>query len=201
LHIAEEAGRAMANTAGRLAQRDWLAIVGEAERRGRLREYAMRYVELKTTKEAPQLRGIQFEKLWRDIVDTYGWHPKKFEIPGENNDFTAIYSGLHILAEVRWYQERMHGGQMREFIAKLDPRPQTIGLFISRSGYDKGAIAVVRRAVNSKTIVLFSRPEIESVIVAGHDPGPMFLERLREVYDMLLEGPAAPLIEQSREPR
>jgi hypothetical protein len=107
--------------------------------------------------------------------------------PGENNDFTAIYDGSHILAEVRWYQGPMDGGKMREFLAKLDPRPRTVGLFISHSGYDDGAVAVVRRSVNSKTVVMFSRPDIEAVLLERRDPGPIFREKLRDVYDLLFE--------------
>ena len=37
------------------------------------------------------------------------------------------------------------------------PRPQTIGFFVSHSGLDDGARSVLRRAVNSKTVVVFDR--------------------------------------------
>jgi hypothetical protein len=121
------------------------------------------------------------------VLDFYGWKTKKFRIPGEENDFTAIYQGLHILGEVRWFNEPMNGGKLREFLGKLDPRPQTIGLFISHSGLDEGARSVVRRAVNSKTVVVFGRKEIEDVILERNDPGAIFEEELRKVYDYVLE--------------
>jgi hypothetical protein len=81
----------------------------------------------------------------------------------------------------------MNGGKMREFLGKLDPRPQTIGLFISYSGLDRGAWSVVRRAVNSKTVVIFEMREIEAVLVQRADPAAIFDEGLRNAYDYIFE--------------
>lgn len=156
----------------------------EFERRRAISE---RYVRLTHSDMSPQIRGIEFEKLWRDVLELYGWKPKRVRIPGEDDDFTAIYQGLHILGEVRWFDKPMDGGKMREFLAKLDPRPQTIGLFISYSGVDPGGKSVVRRAVNSKTVVIFEREDIEKVMLQLADPGPIFNEKLRDVYDYLFE--------------
>jgi len=149
------------------------------------------YESLHAWTGTPQTRGIAFEKLWRDVLRFHGWHPKKITIAGEDDDFTAIRNGTHILGEVRWYAEPMTGGKAREFLAKLDPRPATIGLFISYSGFDDGARAVFRRAVNSKTVVLFDKSEIDEVLQASGNPGDLFDERLREVYDYLFETPPA----------
>jgi hypothetical protein len=146
-----------------------------------------RYTKLLSLENNPHARGNQFEQLWRDVLDLHGWRPKKFRIPGEENDFTAIYQGLHILGEVRWHAEAMDGGKMREFLAKLDPRPQTIGLFISHSGVDDGARRVVRRSVNTKTVVIFGQDEIEQVLREAADPGLIFDEKLRDAYDYILE--------------
>jgi hypothetical protein len=79
----------------------------------------------------------------------------------------------------------MNGGKMREFLGKLDPRPQTIGLFVSHSGLDNGAWSVVRRAVNSKTVVVFERADIEAVLVHHEDIGAIFNRKLRDAYDYL----------------
>jgi hypothetical protein len=151
-------------------------------------DMAGRYRRLTSPGMIPQDRGREFEKLWRDVLDSYGWQTKKVRIPGEENDFTAIYQGLHILGEVRWVNRPMSGAKLREFLAKLDPRPQTIGLFISYSGVDQGARAVIRRAVNSKTVVIFSKKDIDKVML-GSDPGPIFDEKLRNAYDYIFEPP------------
>lgn len=149
-----------------------------------------RYQALLNWTSTPQSRGLALEKLWRDALAFYNWHPKKVNIAGEDNDFTAIYKGLHILGEVRWHEEPMTGSKMREFLSKLDPRPQTIGLFVSHSGLDGGAWSVIRRAVNSKTVVVFDEANIEMVLLRGIDPGGLFDEKLRDVYDYLFERPS-----------
>ena len=135
----------------------------------------------------PEARGNAFEELWRYVLNLYGWKPRKFRIPGEENDFTAIYQGLHILGEVRWFDPPMDGNKMRAFLAKLDPRPQTIGLFISYSGFDQGALGVRRRSANSKTVVTFIKEDIEEIMLESADPGPIFDEKLRDAYDFIFE--------------
>lgn len=153
LHDAQIHGNLLGNQAGQLAEADLPHLLSESERKGKQASLSERYAALMESDMSPQTRGQEFEKLWRDVLEFHGWHPKKIRIPGEENDFTAIYQCLHILGEVRWFKkgEPMNGGKMREFLGKLDPRPQTIGLFVSHSGLDAGAWSVLRRAVNSKT--------------------------------------------------
>jgi hypothetical protein len=146
-----------------------------------------RFTTLCESEVTPQRRGQDFELIWRDVLDFFGWHPHKFRLAGEENDFTALYQGLHILGEVRWYAAPMSGGKMREFLGKLDPRPQTIGLFISYSGLDEGAWSVIRRSRGSKTVVIFDRLDIEAVLIHGADPGELFSRKLRETYDYIFE--------------
>lgn len=180
-------GNSLGNKAGAKAEQELPRILEDSQRTAQLLAFGERYKELQISTGSVQARGQDFEKLWREVLDFYGWKTKKFRIPGEENDFTAIYQGLHILGEVRWFNEPMNGGKLREFLGKLDPRPQTIGLFISHSGIDEGARSVVRRAVNSKTVVVFGRKEIEAVILERNDPGAIFEEELRKVYDYVLE--------------
>jgi hypothetical protein len=180
-------GNSRGNQAGAKAEQELPRILEDSQRTAQLLAFGERYKELLVSTGSFQARGQEFEKLWREVLDFYGWKTKKIRIPGEENDFTAIYQGLHILGEVRWFNEPMNGGKLREFLGKLDPRPQTIGLFISHSGIDEGARSVVRRAVNSKTVVVFGRKEIEGVIMERNDPGAIFEEELRKVYDYVLE--------------
>jgi hypothetical protein len=176
-------GSHVGNQDGKKAEQALPALLESSQRAEQQAAFAQRYKELRASASSAQVRGQAFEKLWREVLTFYDWRPKKIRIPGEENDFTAIYQGLHILGEVRWFDEPMNGGKMREFLGKLDPRPQTIGLFISHSGFDEGAWSVVRRAVNSKTVVLFDRKEIEAVLVEHVDPGAIFDEGLRNAYD------------------
>lgn len=182
-------GSDRANHDGRIAEEQLPALRATFEGTRVRAGFRDTYRSLLARTDSPQTRGIAFEKLWREVLKFHGWHPKKITIAGEDNDFTAIRNGEHVVGEVRWYAKPMTGGKAREFLAKLDPRPATIGLFVSFSGFDDGARAVFRRAVNSKTVVLFARPEIDEILLAGADPGGLFDERLREVYDYLFEAP------------
>jgi hypothetical protein len=146
--------------------------------------FAARYRVLQQS-TAPRKRGIAFEQLWRDVLEFYGWEPRKTKIPGEENDFTAVYKTWHILGEVRWFQPPMTGSKVRDFLNKLQRRPNTIGLFISMSGFDKGALSVLRRS--NATVVRFDAAEIDSVLLRGADPGPTFEVKLRDAYDYLGE--------------
>jgi hypothetical protein len=180
-------GNAFGNQAGARAERELPRLLESSQKAEQQAAFGESYRELRSSALSAQARGQEFEKLWREVLAFYGWRPKKIRIPGEENDFTAIYQGLHILGEVRWFNEPMNGGKMREFLGKLDPRPQTIGLFISYSGLDRGAWSVVRRAVNSKTVVIFEMREIEAVLVQRADPAAIFDEGLRNAYDYIFE--------------
>jgi hypothetical protein len=173
--------------AGERAENAMPAVKEVLRKTARKSEFSERYKQLVNSDTTPQARGQEFEKLWRDVLEFHGWRPKKVRIPGEDNDFTAIHQGLHILGEVRWFDKPMDGGKMREFVAKLDPRPQTIGLFISRSGVDNGGMSVIRRSVNTKTVVIFGKEEIEMILRESADPGPIFDEKLRDAYDYIFE--------------
>lgn len=142
------------------------------------------------TKLSSQQIGHKFEKLWRDLLNFYGWQARKIILKGEGNDFTAIFEGHHILGETRWEKKPLNGEAVNAFAGKLAPRPQTIGFIISRSGFDEGAYGVVRRLVASgRTVVFFDKVQIEKVIISLSDPGEIFSLELRNVYDFLFEKP------------
>jgi hypothetical protein len=60
-------------------------------------------------------------------------------------------------------------------------------MFISRSGVDNGGMSVIRRSVNTKTVVIFGKEEIEMILRESADPGPVFDEKLRDAYDYIFE--------------
>ncbi|SPT51150.1 hypothetical protein [Actinomadura madurae] len=184
---AREHGTAAARRVGDRAVANLPRLRETAQRSRERNELAQRYRDLSTSKLTPQNRGTQFERLWRDLLSFHGWHPKKVRISGEDNDFTALYNGLHILGETRWFATPMTGGKMREFLTKLDTRPQTIGLFVSHSGYDDGALSVIRRSVATKTVVRFDRADIDNLFLHRTDLGDLFSEKLRDAYDYLSE--------------
>lgn len=182
-----ELGSRTGNLHGKYSEWRWPTLQKKRLRSEEAAAMTRRYRNLLDWDGRPQKRGQEFERLWRDCLNFHGWHAHKIRISGEDNDFTAIYNGLHIVGEVKWHVEPMTGNDVREFLAKLDPRPQSIGMYVSHSGIDAGAKSVIRRAVNSKTVLLFARDDIEKVLLEQAEPGSLFDEKLREAYDKLFE--------------
>ncbi len=183
----ESHGRSKGQQDARQAEKELPRVQEWSKKTNKKLEFTERYYELKKSNISPQQRGHNFEVLWREVLDFYGWQTKKIQISGEQNDFTAIYQGIHVLGEVRWFKEAMSGAKMREFLGKLDARPQTIGLFISHSGVSEGGLDVVRRAINTKTVVIFGKSEIEQILEGRGHPGKVFQKGLRDVYDFVFE--------------
>jgi hypothetical protein len=189
----EQHGISRANQYGALLKTIYPQLKAQDEYTKRLLSFRKQYQKLKaksSVKKKPkglaQEIGYRFEALFRDILEFYGWQPKKMLISGEENDFTAIYEGNHILGEVRWCTKPLNGNKVRAFATKLDPRSQTIGLIISYSGFDEGAFSVARRLSN-KTVVFFGKEHIDLTIEKLVDPGEVFSRELRNTYDYLFE--------------
>jgi hypothetical protein len=111
-------GNSRGNQAGTKAEQELPRILEDAQRTAQLLAFGERYKELQISRGSFQARGQEFEKLWREVLDFYGWKTKKFRIPGEENDFTAIYQGLHVLGEVRWFNEPINGRQVERVLGK-----------------------------------------------------------------------------------
>jgi hypothetical protein len=182
-------GNNFAGQAATRAQQAFPEIARRKEIAARLDAITTRYEELMESSDSRQVVGQRFEVLWRDVLSMYGWQPRKTRIPGEENDFTASYRGRHILGEVRWYKEPMDGGKLREFLAKLNARPTTVGVFISHSGIDEGAVRVMQRNAGRNPAVVFGREQIDDVLIRKADPGSIFEKLLRDVNDYLYEQP------------
>jgi hypothetical protein len=83
-------GNSCGNQAGQLAEVDLPDLLRESERRSRQASFSERYAALAESEMSPQARGQEFEKLWRNVLEFHGWHPKKIRIPGEENDFSNL---------------------------------------------------------------------------------------------------------------
>jgi hypothetical protein len=88
---AEKTGRGYGDSAGTNAEARVPTIPARAREASTLSGFSDQYAALASSTETAQVRGIKFEKLWRDVMTFHGWHPKKIGVSGENNDFTAIY--------------------------------------------------------------------------------------------------------------
>lgn len=73
------------------------------------------YIALRSLRKSTiskQKRGVEFEKLIRNLLDFYGWNTKEIKKTGEQIDFTAIFEGNHIIGEIRWFTESIEAKEM-----------------------------------------------------------------------------------------
>jgi len=186
---AEGHGQSFGQKYGELAQQFLPQLRAMVQNTSDKLSIKVRYDHIKnnTNNLTPQQIGHEFESLFRDILNIYGWQAKKISLSGEGNDFTAIFEGHHILGETRWEKKPVNGEEVSAFVGKLTPRPQTIGLMVSYSGFNKGAYDTARRHVSDRTIVFFDKQHIEKIITSLTDPWEVFSFELRNVYDFLFE--------------
>lgn len=158
-------------------------------------QFSLRYKELITTYEKPQKTkseslaiGHKFEQLWRDILNYWDWQAKKIELDGERDDFTAMYKGNHIVGECRWVNKPQDADEVRAFAAKLNTRARSIGLMVAYSGFNQNALKQVKSLVHSgQTIVLFTKSQIDQIILNFVSPDEIMDKEYREVLDYLYE--------------
>lgn len=186
---AEGHGQSFGEKYGEMAKHYLPQLRAMAQNTGDKLVFNLRYNGLKnnTSKLTPQQIGHEFERLFRDVLNMYGWQARKINLSGEGNDFTAIFDGHHILGETRWEKNPVNGEAVNAFAGKLNARPQTIGLMVSYAGFDKGAYDAAKRHTSNRTIVFFEQEQIEKIITQLIDPGEVFSIELRDVYDYLFE--------------
>jgi len=158
-------------------------------------QFSLRYKELITTYEKPQKTkseslaiGHKFEQLWRDVLNYWDWQAKKIELDGERDDFTAMYKGNHVVGECRWVSKPQDADEVRAFAEKLNPRTRSIGLMVAYAGFNPNAYTQVRKSVQSgKTIVLFTKSQIDNIVINFVSPDEVMDKELREVLDYIYE--------------
>ena len=181
-------GRSKGQYYGSLAEIDIVDRRREKQVNDIRASFRTRYLAMKENKKTPQKRGYDFEALWREVLNHYGWNTRKTKRRGEENDFTAMFGSQLILGEVRWELQPITADQVRAFVAKLIPRTHSVGLMIALAGYDEGAMQTAREHVKAgNAIVMFDTRYIESIILEEKDPGELFQLELRNVYDFLYE--------------
>jgi hypothetical protein len=79
-------GNSVGNRAGAKAEQEFPTILESVQRADQQVAFGERYKQFQTSTMSAQARGQEFEKLWREVLDFYGWRPKKIRISGEEND-------------------------------------------------------------------------------------------------------------------
>ncbi len=115
-----------------------------------------------------QKRGKQLEAILNSLFESEGILVREsFTIKGENNEGVIqqvdgaieVNSNLYLI-EMKWCKEALGPGDVSQHMMRIFLRNDVRGIFISASGYTEAAIIDIKKALNQKTVVLFTLKEL-----------------------------------------
>lgn len=115
-----------------------------------------------------QKRGKQLEAILNSLFESEGILVREsFTIKGENNEGVIqqvdgaieVNSNLYLI-EMKWCKEALGPGDVSQHMMRIFLRNDVRGIFISASGYTEAAIIEIKKALNQKTVVLFTLKEL-----------------------------------------
>ena len=97
---------------------------------------------LEIVKEPPQQRGYSLESFLTDLFSFFDLAPRgAFKIKGEQIDGAFTHEGTDYLLEAKWRNEPSPNADLYTFAGKIDGKlKNTLGVFISMSGYSRDAL-------------------------------------------------------------
>lgn len=111
--------------------------------------------------EAPQLRGLAFERFLKDWFDAWGLDAHaSFRTIGEQIDGSFQHDSATYLVEAKWHNKPADAGMLHGFQGKLLERPDwTRGLYVSYGGFSGesfGAFTARRLIMMDGTDIYFA---------------------------------------------
>lgn len=115
-----------------------------------------------------QKRGKQLEAILNSLFESEGILVREsFTIKGENNEGVIqqvdgaieVNSDLYLI-EMKWCKQALGPEDVAPHMMRLFERSDVRGIFISASGYTEAAIINIKKALNQKTVVLFTLKEL-----------------------------------------
>lgn len=97
---------------------------------------------LEIVKEPPQQRGYSLESFLTDLFSFFDLAPRgAFKIKGEQIDGAFTHEGTDYLLEAKWRNEPSPNADLYTFAGKIYGKlKNTLGVFISMSGYSRDAL-------------------------------------------------------------
>ncbi len=128
-----------------------------------IRVLQRRFTELASVEDHAK-RGILFEDFLNDLFAAHDLNPRgSFKIKGEQIDGAFEFDGTQYLVEAKWRKEPQGTGPIDAFTRKVQRRLEnTLGLFISLSGYTDEGLAALRG--DRPHVVLFNGEDLALVL-------------------------------------
>lgn len=121
-----------------------------------------RFEEIQSMK--PHARGKALEALAGTLAIRSGWNViGNVRTPSEEIDLVLHRGREYFLVECKWKGRPVEAKIIREFYGKLANRVDIRGLFISMSGFTRGAVIETERYASSRIILLFGGRDMTSL--------------------------------------
>lgn len=117
----------------------------------------------------PHSRGRAFQSLIATIALREGWE-KEESVKTSNEEMDVIIDkGREFyLIECKWEKDPVEAAAIRELFGKLGNRVDVKGIFVSMSGFSKGAIEQVISYANQKMILLYGPKDVAKLVDQNH---------------------------------
>jgi hypothetical protein len=141
------------------------------------------YERFKNFPDEPKQRGYKFQEFIIDLFNLYDLQAKKSFRPGaEEIDGSCIIDHTNYLLEVKWVQNKIGDSDLSSFQYRVIKRLEnTLGIFISFSGFSDGAIK--EHSKHSNRIILINGHDIIDVLEERVDLLQMLREKKRRASD------------------
>lgn len=109
-----------------------------------------------TDGKSTRQRGILFQDFLRDLFALYDLDPRgSFARPGEQIDGSITLNGTFLVVEAKWENKPIEPKDIRDFTGKIQTKlDNTLGLFVSMSGFTEQAIEEAARTGRIYTILM-----------------------------------------------
>ena len=146
--------------------------------REKLEQLKARYMALVTSTDK-QSRGFELETLMYDVFELFDLDPKaSFRKVGEQIDGAFSLEGTDYLFEAKWHDATVAVADLDAFAAKVTRKLEnTLGVFLSISGFSQGGIAAHSSARPS--IVLMDGADLMAVLEERIDFVTLLLRKKR----------------------
>lgn len=126
-----------------------------------------------------QRRGYELEGVLREIFELFDLDPKaSFRVEGDQVDGAFVFENADFLLEAKWRSAAADAAALDSLAGKLQRRlDNTLGLFISMSGFSEGAISA-HSGMGRRMILLMDGADLAAVI-EGRVELPVLLGRKR----------------------
>ena len=117
----------------------------------RLNQLHGQFLEMHRSSDEPQKRGIAFERFLNALFELWDLNPRAaYSIEHEQVDGAFTFRTDDYILEARWWAEQLQPKDLNDFRVKVDGKARnTLGLYVSISGFTEGAIAKALARSNS----------------------------------------------------